>query len=116
MYNINPEHAIGLIGGLVGLIVALVTLRLHPRWRSVPGTVRAAAVLMVVTAGVHLALIPHHLAHEPLTSALFLLNGVAFIALAVTFTSRHWRLASPGPPVATGVRQLFFRAGGPLEA
>jgi len=108
MYNINPEHMIGLIGGLVGLIVALVTLRLHPRWRSVPGTVRAAAVLMVVTAGVHLALIPHHLAHEPLTSFLFLINGLAFIALAVSFTWRHWRMASAGLLIATVVGYLIY--------
>jgi len=112
MYNINPEHAIGLIGGLVGLIVALATLRLHPRWRSVPGTVRAAAVLMVVTAGVHLALIPHHLADEPVTSALFLVNGLAFIALAISFTWRHWRLASAGLLIATVIGYLFYVGAG----
>jgi hypothetical protein len=108
MYNINPEHAIGLIGGFVALFIALVTLRLHPRWRSVTGTVRAASVLMAVTAGVHLALIPHHLAHEPLTSVLFLLNGVAFIALAVSFTWRHWRLASAGLLIATVIGYLLY--------
>jgi hypothetical protein len=112
MYNINPEHAIGLIGGFVALIVALATLRLHPQWRSVPGTVRAAAVLMVVTAGVHLALIPHHLAHEPATSILFFLNGIAFIALAATFTWRWWRLASAALLVATVLGYLVYVAFG----
>jgi hypothetical protein len=108
MYNINPEHAIGLIGGLVALIIALVMLRLHPRWRSVPGTVRAAAVLMVVSAGVHLALIPQHLVSQPLTSFLFLLDSAAFIGLAVTFTWRWWRLASAVVLVSTVLGYLIY--------
>jgi hypothetical protein len=112
MYSINPEHAIGLIGGFVALIIALATLRLHPRWRSVPGTVRAAAVLMVVSAGVHLALIPQHLAGEPLTSALFLLDSAAFILLAATFTWRWWRLASAALLVSTVLGYLVYVAFG----
>src|SRR5216684_567955 len=94
MYSITPEHAIGLVGGLLALAVVLFARRLHPRWRLVPGTVQAAAVLMAVSGGVHLALIPHHLATQPLTSALFLVNGLMFIALSASFTWRHWRLAS----------------------
>ncbi|HAC44820.1 MAG TPA: hypothetical protein DCF65_02010, partial [Chloroflexi bacterium] len=112
MYNINPEHAVGLIGGLVALIIALATLRLHPRWRSVPGTVRSAAVLMIVAAGVHLALIPQHLATEPFTSFLFLLNGAAFIGLAVSFTWRWWRLASAALLISTVVGYLVYVAFG----
>ncbi len=112
MYNVNPEHAIGLIGGLVALIIALATLRLHPRWRAVPGTVRAAAVLMVVSAGVHLALIPQHLASEPATSALFLLDSAAFIVLAATFTWRWWRLASAALLVSTVLGYLVYVAFG----
>jgi hypothetical protein len=108
MYSISPEHAIGLVGGLLALPVALLLLRLHPRWREVPGTVRAAAVLMVVSGGVHLALIPHHLATEPLTSLLFLLNGVAFVGLAASFTWRWWRLASAALLVATILGYLFY--------
>jgi len=112
MYNIDPEHAIGLIGGVVALIIALATLRLHPRWRSVPGTVRAAAVLMVVSAGVHLALIPQHLVSQPLTSFLFLLDSAAFIGLAVTFTWRWWRLASAVVLVSTVLGYLVYVAFG----
>jgi hypothetical protein len=63
---------------------------------------------MVVTGGVHIALIPHHLAHEPLTSALFLANGLAFFALAASFTWRWWRLASAGMLVATVLGYLFY--------
>ncbi|TMD36600.1 MAG: hypothetical protein E6I95_02440, partial [Chloroflexi bacterium] len=112
MYNVSPPHLIGLVGGMIALPIALWALRFHPRWRSVPGTVRAAAVLMAVSAGVHLALIPHHLAAEPLTSVLFLFNGAAFITLAVSFTSRWWRLASAGLLVATVFGYLFYVAIG----
>src|SRR6266851_5674644 len=108
MYSVNPEHAIGIVGGLLALPIALIAPRLHPRWRSVPGTVRAAAVLMAVSGGVHLALIPRHLATEPVTSVLFLLNDLAFIALAATFTWRYWRLASAGLLISTVLAYLVY--------
>ena len=112
MYNVSAEHAIGIVGGLIALPIALLALRFHPRWRSVPGTVQAAAVLMAVTAGVHLSLIPHHLATQPLTSLLFLFNGAAFITLAASFTWRWWRLASAALLVATVFGYLFYVAVG----
>jgi len=108
MYSVNPEHAIGLVGGLLALPMALIALRFHPRWRSVPGTVRAAAVLMAVSGGVHLALLPQHLATEPLTSVLFLLNGLAFIGLATAFTWKYWRLASAALLISTVLAYLFY--------
>jgi hypothetical protein len=108
MYSVNPEHAIGIVGGLLALPIALIALRMHPRWRSAPGTVRAAAVLMAVSGGVHLALIPHHVATEPVTSVLFFLNGLAFIALAATFTWRYWRLASAGLLISTVLAYLVY--------
>jgi hypothetical protein len=108
MYSISPQHAIGLVGGLLALAIALLALPRHPRWRAVPGTVRAAAVLMAVSGGVHFALIPHHLANEPLTSILFFCNGVAFVTLAASFTWRHWRLASAGLLIATILGYLFY--------
>src|SRR5258708_23109175 len=108
MYSVNPEHAIGIVGGLLALPIALIALRMRPRWRLVPGTVRAAAVLMAVSGGVHLALIPPHLATEPVTSVLFLLSGLAFIALAVTFTWRDWRLAAAGLLISTVLAYLVY--------
>jgi hypothetical protein len=108
MYSINPEHAIGLVGGAIALAVALVALRFHPRRRSVPGTVQAAAVLMAVSGGVHLALVGHHVATEPLTALLFVLNGLAFIVLAASFTWRWWRLASAGLLVTTVLAYLIY--------
>jgi hypothetical protein len=108
MYSINPGHAVGLAGGLLALAAALVALRFHPGWRQAPGTVRAAAVLMAVSGGVHLALIPHHLATQPLTSLLFLLNGMGFIGLAVLFTWRWWRLASAALLITTVLAYLVY--------
>jgi hypothetical protein len=112
MYSISPDHAIGLVGGLLALPLALALLRLHPRWRSVPGTVRGAAVLMVVSAGVHFALIGGHIAREPVTAVLFFFNGLAFVVLAGSFTWRWWRLASAALLVATMLGYLFYVAVG----
>src|SRR2546428_5476614 len=67
---------------------------------------------MAVSGGVHLALIPHHLASEPLTSLLFLLNGVAFIALAVMFTWRWWRIAAAALLITTVLAYLVYVAIG----
>ncbi|HSS94780.1 MAG TPA: hypothetical protein VLR46_12455 [Candidatus Dormibacteraeota bacterium] len=112
MYSINPEHAMGLVGGAIALAVALVALRFHPRRRSVPGTVQAAAVLMAVSGGVHLALVRHHVATEPLTALLFVLNGLAFIVLAASFTWRWWRLASAGLLITTVLAYLVYVGAG----
>src|SRR5229473_473865 len=60
------------------------------------------------SGGMHLALIPQHLATEPVTSVLFLLNGLAFIALAVIFTWRYWRLASAGLLISTVLAYLVY--------
>ena len=112
MWYISPSHAIGLLAGLLALPVALVAVRLHPRRRSVPGTVRAAAVLMAVSGAIHLALIQHHLQTEPLTSLLFLVNGAAFIGLAAAFTWRWWRIAASALIIATVLGYLFYVVAG----
>src|SRR5260370_1059446 len=112
MYSISPDHAIGLVGGLLALPLALALLRLHPRWRSAPGTVRGATVLMAVSAGVHFALIGGQIAREPVTAVLFFFNGLAFVVLAGSFTWRWWRLASAALLVATVLGYLFYVAVG----
>jgi len=112
MWSVSASHAIGLIAGLLALPIALLAMRFHPRRLSVPGTVRAAAVLMAVSGAVHFALIPHHLNSSPLTSLLFFLNGVAFFGLAWNFTWRWWRLASSALLVATVLGYLAYVAAG----
>src|SRR5438270_8878247 len=101
MFDINPEHAIGLIAGLVALPVALLLLRRQKGWREAAGTAQGAAVLMVVTGAVHLALIGHHIQTQPLTSLLFLINAVLFAALGFHLSWRHWRLSASLLLVAT---------------
>ena len=112
MFDINPEHAIGLIAGLVALPVALLLLRRQRGWEEATGTAQGAAVLMAVTGAVHLALIGHHLRTEPVTSLLFLVNAALFFGLALNMRWRHWRLASCLLLVATIAGYLVYVVGG----
>jgi hypothetical protein len=111
MWDIAPDHATGLYAGLIALPLALLALRLRPARRLLPGTAQAAAVLMAVCGAIHLGLVPSHL-EEPVTAALFVLNGVAYIGLSVAFTWRHWRLASFSLLTATILGYLGFIAFG----
>jgi hypothetical protein len=111
MWDIAPDHATGLYAGLVALPLALLALRLRPARRHLPGTAQAAAVLMAVCGAIHLGLVPSHL-EEPVTAALFVLNGIAYIGLSVAFTWRHWRLASFSLLTATILGYLGFIAFG----
>lgn len=94
MYDLAPSHALGLVGGLIALPLAIMTIRRSPWHRSAPATVQIAAVLMAVSGAVHIALIPHHLQSDPLTSVLFLFNGLAFFVLAALVRWRWWRFES----------------------
>ena len=100
MFDIAPDHAIGLYAGLLALPLALIAIRLRPGRRSVPGTVLGASVLMAMAGAIHLALISTH-SSEPLTAWLFLANGTGYIALSLAFTWRWWRLASASLLIAT---------------
>lgn len=111
VFDISADHAIGLYAGLLALPVALIALRLMPARRSVPGTVQAAAVLMVVSGAIHLGLVSSHLG-EPVTAALFVINGTGYIVLAAAFTWRWWRLASSALLAATVLGYLVFIALG----
>ena len=112
MFSVSPTHAIGLIAGILAIPVALLVLRTRRGWREAAGTTRAAAVLMMCTAAVHLALIGHHLQTQPLTSALFFANGVLFIALAFSTAWRHWSIASSALLVATILGYVVYVVAG----
>ncbi len=109
MFDIAPDHAIGLYAGLVALPLALIAIRLRASRRLVPGTMLAASVLMAVAGAIHLGLITSHLA-EPFTALLFLLNGAAYIALSFAFTWRWWRRASSALIVVTVLGYLVYIA------
>ena len=108
MYDIAPDHAVGLLGGLLALPLAVVGVRLSPWHRHAPGTVQIACVLMVVTGAIHLALIPHHLETDPVTAVLFLFNGFAFIGLAAMVRWRWWRFWAATLIVLTVLGYLVY--------
>jgi hypothetical protein len=111
MFDISPDHAIGIYAGLVGLAAALVALRLRPARKSVPGTVLGASVLLAVSGAIHLGLIATHLT-EPVTGILFLMNGAGYVVLSQVFTWRWWRLASSALLTATLLGYLVYIAFG----
>ncbi len=92
MFDIAPDHAIGLYTGLAALLLALLALKLRPN-TAVPGTTHAASVLMTVAGGVHLGLVWTH-REETLTAVLFILDGISYVTLAQLYTWRWWRPAS----------------------
>jgi hypothetical protein len=111
MFNIAPDHAIGLYFGLLALPLALIAIRLRTARRLVPGTVLGASILMAMSGAIHLGLISTH-REEPITAFLFLMNGVAYILLSVAFTWRWWRPASAALLAATLVGYLAYIALG----
>ena len=111
MFDIAPDHAIGLYAGLIALPLALLAIWLRPARRRVAGTTLAASVLMAVAGAIHLGLIGTH-RNEPLTALLFVLNGTGYIALSLAFTWRWWRVASASLLVATLLGYLVWIALG----
>ncbi|HKV88534.1 MAG TPA: hypothetical protein VJT78_11115 [Candidatus Dormibacteraeota bacterium] len=93
MFDVAPDHAIGLYAGLLALPFALIALRLRRASRGVSGTVLGASVLIAMSGAVHLGLVTTHL-NEPLTAVLFIGNGTGYLALSQLYTWKHWRLAS----------------------
>ena len=92
MFDIAPDHAIGLYVGLLALPLALIAIQLR-RPRDVSGTVLGASVLMAMSGGIHLGLVLTH-RNETITAALFVMNGVAYLALSQLYSWRWWRPAS----------------------
>src|SRR5207248_3801487 len=70
MFDVAPDHAVGLYAALLALPLALVALKLRTGARGVSSTVRAASVLMATCGSIHLGLVGTHL-DEMLTAALF---------------------------------------------
>ena len=106
MWEVAPAHAAGVTGGVLALaawlaagavVKVLAWLRVPPvrrflaRYRAAPGMVRAAALLMAISAGIHLGLAFGHRGVQPITSLLFVVNAVAFTWLAAqAFSGRPW--------------------------
>ncbi len=104
MYDMASEHAPAIGAAILTLIacwVAVRTLRFlahrHIRWavflvdtyRATSGMTRLAAVLMLLSGVIHLALIP---SHEGITGVLFVIDGLGFLVLGVAaFLTSWWR-------------------------
>jgi hypothetical protein len=100
MFDIAPDHALGLYAGLFALPFALLALRVRSAPRSVPGTVLGASVLMAIAGAIHLGLVWTH-RDETITAALFVLNGTSYIALSQLYMWRWWRPVSVALITAT---------------
>ena len=104
------EHGPALVGLLYVPIVTIILLagmdfgdrqgyplavRFMTGFRSAGGGTKLAALLMAMTAMVHLVLIPSH-SGEPVTALLFGVNGLAHAALALAGLAgiAHWRPAA----------------------
>jgi len=99
-----------------GLLCAVIGL---PLWdgrgaseRADAGTSqhRTAALFFLVIAVLHLALIPAHLADDPLTASLFAINGVILVMLALVAvcTTRWWRPPAALMLMATLLAYLYY--------
>jgi len=93
VFDVSPDHAIGLYAALFALPFALLAVKLHPRRAAVPGTALGASVLMVMAGATHLGLVWTHL-QEPVTAALFIANGLGYLVLSQAFAWKWWRIAS----------------------
>lgn len=110
MFDIAPDHAIGLFGGLLVLPLALLALRMQ-RTANLPGTLQAVSVLMAVAGGVHLGLVWTH-RDETITALLFVGNGVSYLVLSQLYAWRWWRPASVGLIIATLLGYVVYIALG----
>ena len=108
MFDIAPDHAIGLYAGLLILPLALLALRLRRTAAArLPGTVRVASVLLAVAGAIHLGLVFTH-TDEKVTALLFALNGFAYIILSQLYAWRWWRPAAEALIAATMVGYLVY--------
>ena len=65
--------------------------RFRTAYLQTPPAIQMAALGMVISAVVHLALVPQHLAEEPVLGVLFALDGAGLLAVSM------WSLTRPVP-------------------
>src|SRR6202011_2316450 len=104
MYDIATDHASALTAALLLLlfVVAFVgrlrflsahrvawAVRTTQAYGAAPSITKLAAALMLLSGGIHLALVP---GHEGITGVLFIVDGLGFIGLAIAaFFTTWWR-------------------------
>ena len=102
MYDIATDHAGGLSAALITLsfaaafVLALRFLagrrvawaaRIARAYGATPSTTKLAAVLMLLSGAIHLALVP---GHDGITGVLFAIDGLGFVALAFAAFVSAW--------------------------
>ncbi len=104
MYDIATDHAVALRAAIILLILlwAFVrglrflagrrvgwAVRITAAYDAAPAIVKLAAALMLLSGGIHLALVP---GHHGITGVLFLIDGLGFIGFAIAaFLTSWWR-------------------------
>jgi len=104
MYDMATDHAgaltaalllllfvVALVGGLRFLAARRVALaeRFTQVYDAAPSMTKLAAALMLLSGGIHLALVP---GHDGITGVLFVIDGLGFIVFAIAaFLTNWWR-------------------------
>jgi hypothetical protein len=119
--NMSGEHTIALMGLLflpVAVIPVLFTLQLLAarsdraagmwlRIAAAGSATQIGSLLLLASADIHLTLVPAHLVEQPITGVLFLIDGIALTAAAISaFVTPHWRV----PAVALLVANVLVYA------
>jgi len=106
--GIPPAHLAGLVGGVAALAIGLV-LRgcAHPLRR-----LDVLSALLLCTAGAHLGLAVGHASTLPALSILFVLDGLAYLALLALPRGRWWRRAAATLLLGTIVAYLVYVGSG----
>src|SRR3979490_3302742 len=102
MYDIATDHAAGLSAALITLAFGFVFLlglrflagrriawaiRMTQAYAGAPSITKVAATLMLLSGGIHLALVP---GHEGITGLLFVIDGLGFLGFAIAAFLTPW--------------------------
>jgi hypothetical protein len=71
------------------------------------------ALLLLASADIHFTLVPAHLVEQPISGALFLIDGVALTAAAIAaYVTPHWRIPALALLVANVLVYALYLAAG----
>src|SRR5437879_642963 len=125
MYDVATDHAGGLTAAFLLLLFVFAfgrglrfmagrrvawVVRVTQAYDAAPSITKLAAALMLLTGGIHLALVP---GHEGITGMLFVIDGLGFIGFAIAaFMTTWWRRPAALWLVATILAYLVWVIAG----
>src|SRR5438876_11500729 len=125
MYDIATEHAGGLTGAFLLVLFVFAfgrglrfmagrrvawAVRVSQAYDAARSITKLGAALMVLSGGIHLALVP---GHEGITGMLFVIDGLGFIGFAIAaFMTTWWRRPASLWLVATILAYLVWVIAG----